>query len=104
MAVSRISGDHDNIKEPFYYHPLVLVFLMILNEVGLQFAIYFVILLPEQFTDELIKSSDKRDFEGKWKVHYGKHLRVQLSFIDLLFKRKDRTNRPYEQNFLLVRV
>ena len=50
--------------ERLYTHPLILVLLILLNEIGLQFVIYFVGLLPARYYDQLGRTSDKRDYPG----------------------------------------
>ena len=60
VPFSRLSSNSH--KEGIYAHPLVLIFLLLVNEIGLQFVIYFVGLLPSQFYVELSKTPDQRNF------------------------------------------
>ncbi|CAF0842871.1 unnamed protein product [Adineta ricciae] len=67
LPLSRLSLN--SYKEGIYAHPLVLIFLLLANEIGLQFVIYFVGLLPSQFYVELIKAPDQRNFSlFRWLV------------------------------------
>jgi ABC-type uncharacterized transport system fused permease/ATPase subunit len=62
VPFSRLSLNVQNHNERFYSHPLILILLILVNESGLQFVIYYVGLLPSQFYDELTKAPEKRDF------------------------------------------
>ncbi|CAF2404028.1 unnamed protein product [Rotaria sp. Silwood2] len=62
VPFSRLSLNVHNHNERIYTHPLILLLLILINEVGLQFVIYLVGLLPSQFYVELSKTPDKRDF------------------------------------------
>jgi ABC-type uncharacterized transport system fused permease/ATPase subunit len=69
LPFSRLSLNVYNQNERFYSHPLFLILLITINEVGLQFIIYFVGLIPSHFYDELGKSPDKRDFPAfRWLI------------------------------------
>ncbi len=69
IPFSRLSLNVENHKEHFYSHPLILIFFLLINEVGLQFIIYFVGLLPKEFYSQLSKSPDKRDFPAfRWLI------------------------------------
>lgn len=60
LPFSRLSSN--SYKEGIYAHPLVLICLLLANEIGLQFVIYFVGLLPSQFYVELSKAPGQRNF------------------------------------------
>ncbi|CAF1297455.1 unnamed protein product [Rotaria sordida] len=62
LPFSRLSLNVYNHNEPIYTHPLILILLILINEIGLQFIIYLVGLLPSQYYVELSKTPDKRDF------------------------------------------
>ena len=61
LPLSRLSLNVHQPNERIYSHPLVLILLILINEGGLQFVIYYVGLLPKQYYDQLGKSPDKRD-------------------------------------------
>lgn len=67
LPFSRLSLNVHNHNEHFYSHPLIFILLIFLNEIGLQFVIYFVGLLPSEYYDALGKSPDQRDFPAfRW--------------------------------------
>ncbi|CAF1507052.1 unnamed protein product [Adineta steineri] len=69
LPFSRLSLNIHNYNERIYTHPLILVLLILINEVGLQYVIYVVGLLSSVFLDELTKPVDQRDFPAfRWLV------------------------------------
>jgi len=62
LPFSRLSLNVHNQNERFYSHPLFLILLILINEVGLQFVIYYVILLSSEYYGVLGKPVDQRDF------------------------------------------
>ena len=69
LPFSRLSLNVHNHYERIYSHPLVLILLILINEVGLQFVIYFVGLLPSEFYDQLTKPAEQRDMSlFRWLV------------------------------------
>ena len=66
LPLSRLSL---NVHESIYLHPLILILLILINEVGLQFVIYYVGLLPSAFYTELSRPPDQRNFQFvKWLI------------------------------------
>lgn len=62
LPLSRLSADgHNKHHERIYTHPLVLILFILINEVGLQFVIYFVGLVPSQFYRELGRAPSERN-------------------------------------------
>ncbi|CAF1515622.1 unnamed protein product, partial [Adineta steineri] len=55
LPFSRLSLNIHNYNERIYTHPLILVLLILINEIGLQYVIYVVGLLSSVFLDELTK-------------------------------------------------
>lgn len=51
-------------NEYSYSHPLILVLIILINEVGLQVVIYFVFLLPADYYVALGKPPAERDFHA----------------------------------------
>ncbi|CAF1365325.1 unnamed protein product [Adineta steineri] len=69
LPISRLSVNVNNHNERIYSHPLILILLILLNETGLQFIIYYVGLIPSQFYVQLGKSPNERDFKlFRWLV------------------------------------
>jgi len=69
LPFSRLSLNVHNQNERFYSHPLFLILLVLANEVGLQFVIYYVLLLPSAYYRALGKPTDQRDFSAvRWLV------------------------------------
>ena len=69
IPLSRLSLNVYNYDERVYTHPLVLILLLLLNEVGLQFIIYLVGLLPSKFYVALTQSPNERDLSAfRWLV------------------------------------
>ncbi|CAF1502960.1 unnamed protein product [Adineta steineri] len=69
LPFSRLSLNIHNYNERIYTHPLILVLLILINEIGLQYVIYVVGLLSSVFLDELTKPVAQRDFPAfRWLV------------------------------------
>ena len=70
LPLSRLSLNvHQQYQEPLYTHPLILILLILVNEVGLQVVIYFVGLIPAQYYHQLGVRPDQRDFaKFRWLV------------------------------------
>jgi ATP-binding cassette subfamily D (ALD) protein 4 len=62
LPISRLSLNVHDYKEGISTHPLFLIFLILINQIGLQFIIYYVGLIPSEFYVELSKSPKERDF------------------------------------------
>ncbi|UJR20946.1 hypothetical protein I4U23_024055 [Adineta vaga] len=62
LPLSRLSLNDHNYRERLYTHPLILIFFILCNAIGLQFVIYYVGLLPSEFYVQLSKSPEQRDF------------------------------------------
>jgi len=69
LPLSRLSLNVHSDNERIYSHPLILVLLILINEIALQFVIYFVGLLSSEYFVQLGKSPGERDFVAfRWLV------------------------------------